>query len=198
MNRIERKLTWRAEPLQDVSLLAINPKKWFESQPSVGKTCWFLAHAEDGVIWGIIRDGQLSLSSVILAVELDARTLQQAFLFGEQAEVRVWREGDGFKACRVEDRPTVEAMSFDEDMILWGTQVEAENDGFTRLSEGRQGLRHAVPLVINTKPAEKKMGNRPFRLQVRHYIEYEEGHGQCRICAGRLVGLKVSKEETND
>jgi len=194
MARIERQLTFAAQPITDVDRLAHDPQKWFESQPAVGKSAWFLAHADDGLIWGALRNGQLALSSDIVAVKLDPQTLIQAFLFGEQAEVRVWRDGDAFKACRCEDRPSQQPLAFDEEMILWGTKPEAESDSFTLLADGRQGLRHAIPMAIGKKDYKK----RPVRLQARHYLAFEENHGQCRICASRLVGLKVSKEANND
>src|SRR5262249_16673186 len=56
---------------------------------------WLLAHSDDGVIWGKLRDdGQLYLSSDVFPVRglsLHSATLQQARLFGEHAELLIWR-----------------------------------------------------------------------------------------------------------
>src|SRR5690554_2407292 len=100
---------YTAREITDIADLEKNPKAWFELQPAVGKESWFLAYLEEGVIWGKIRDGRLALSSDVFpasaAFTLDAERLQTAYLFGENAEVRVWRDGSKLKAARYEDIP---------------------------------------------------------------------------------------------
>jgi CRISPR-associated protein (TIGR03984 family) len=76
-----------------------------------------------------------------------------------------------------------------ESQILYGTQGK-EREGFTLLSDGSQGLRHAVPLTGITFDKEGK--KRPVRLLVHHYITYDDT-GIARISLSRLVDLKTQK-----
>lgn len=170
-----------------------DPKAWFEAQPGVGREAWFLAHADDGVIWGKLRDGTLVTSNEIfshISPPLRAETLQEARLFGEKAEVRIWRDRRGFSACRIEDQDSEGAEAFDETYVLWGTRMEKQDQGFTLVTEGRQGLRHAVPLQIEeTTLGSSGTTKHPLRLRVRHYIAYDEESGQAFLALSRLVEL---------
>lgn len=56
------------------------------------------------------------------------------------------------------------------------------------MSDGVQGLYHAVPLPPETISTHKDGGYRPLRLQVRHYLVDDE-LGQARIGFSRLVKL---------
>lgn len=174
----------------DTTDFAADPRTWFQRQPNVGDETWFLAHADDGVIWGRLRDSKLITSDSVfskISPPLQAITLQQARLFGQYAEVRVWRNGVDFQACRLEDQTDEEAEAFDERHILWGTQPGRQANGFTLVSDGRQGLRHAVPLNVSKTAFETNGKNsRPLRLLVRHYLSYDED-GQARIVLSRLV-----------
>lgn len=171
-----------------------NIRIWFEAQPAVGEESWLLAFFDDGVVWGKLQDGRLSTSSdafpyVSPPLRLDC--LQEARLFGERAEVRIWREGKDFRAIRIEDEVLAEAEAFDEDYILWGTRIEDNNKGFILVAEGRQGLRHAVPLDIGENDfREKGFTKHPLRLRVRHYIDYDED-GRAFIRISRLFKLFV-------
>ncbi len=165
---------------------------WFQKQPSVGGDGWFLAHADDGVVWGHIRNRQLVLSSATfpsISPPFRATTLQQARLFGGQAEVRVWRESGGFRACRLQDYNDEKAEAFDEEHILWGTKVEERNDDFSLVADGRQGLRHVVPLDLATASVPHKERYRLLRLRLRHYLAYNSD-GQVHIAMSRLVALR--------
>lgn len=111
----------------DTEGVTANLAYWFQRQTNVGDRNWFLAHADDGVIWGQIRNGQLVVSSSVfpeISPPLRTTTLQQARLFGTLAEVRLWRQGDGFIACRLLDNESEGAEAFDEEHLLWGTRVE--------------------------------------------------------------------------
>lgn len=178
----------------DTTDFAADPSAWFQEQPSVGDNAWFLAHADDGVIWGQIQHGQLITSNNVfpqVSPPLRAVTLQQARLFGQNAEVRVWREGNRFKACRLQDHQDAEAEAFDETHILWGTQAEARTGGFTLVADGRQGLRHAVPLEVEDAAFNAKERHHPLRLSLRHYLDCDSD-GLARITLSRLVALRVS------
>lgn len=179
--------------LLDAQDFASDPRRWLQRQEAVGKEAWFLAHADDGLIWGRLHDGALVTSHDYfpeVSPPLRAITLQEAHLFGERAEVRVWRNSSGFSACRLEDRSDGETGAFDEVHLLWGTRAEKGAGGFTLVSDGRQGLRHAVPLELPCGPLEARGTRRPLRLLVRHYLAYDED-GQAYVFLSRLVAIRV-------
>lgn len=176
---------------------AADPSAWFLSQPIVGDSALFLAHSDDGVIWGRVEEENLITSDSVfngISPPLRAITLQQARIFGLNAEVRVWRNGTGFQACRLEDQPNGASEAINESTILWGDNPEARIEGFTLVSDGRQGMRHAVPLDVSDSAFgkyPKKM--RPLRLLIRHYLTYDID-GQARVALSRLVNLYVEGE----
>jgi CRISPR-associated protein (TIGR03984 family) len=196
MKRKIKPMACQRQPLDTADFMT-DPSGWFQEQASVGDDAWFLAHADDGVIWGQIREGQLLTSDSVfpqVSPPLRAITVQQARLFGQSAEVRVWRNGEGFKACRLQDRHDEEAEAFDEMHILWGTQAEERAQDFTLVADGRQGLRHAVPLKVEDAAFGR---GRPLRLVVRHYLTYD-GDGRGRIAQSRLVALRQMSEGGQD
>lgn len=154
------------------------------------RVIWLLAHADDGVIWGKFRGDDYKLVTsgdedvFPQLAKLRSPTLQQCRIFGENAEVMLWKVGQNWKARLVQDDNKPECLP-DEDQILWGTQVEKESNGFSLVSDGSQGLKHAVPLTGITF---KGKDSRPLRLKVRHYIDYDES-GVARIYLSRLVDL---------
>ncbi len=77
----------------------------------------------------------------------------------------------------------------DEPHILWGTDTQSLDHGFTLMRDGAQGLRHAVPLEVMGTYDER---SRPLRLWIRHYLA-EEAHGFTRIVASRLFHLSLEK-----
>jgi CRISPR-associated protein (TIGR03984 family) len=191
MKREIKPIACQKQPL-DTTDFAADPSGWFQKHSDVGDEAWFLAHADDGVIWGQIRNRQLVTSdSVFPQVSPPFRpvTLQQARLFGESAEVRVWREGNEFKAWRLEDHHNEEAEAFDEAHVLWGTRAEARKGGFTLVVDGRQGLRHVMPLEATDTALGAGGRRHPLRLCVRHYLDYDKD-GQARIALSRLVALR--------
>jgi len=192
MERVIKPLGYQVTPL-DTTNFAVDPAAWFQKQPDVGSERWFLAHADDGVIWGQMRESRLVLSNSIfpeVSPALRAATLQQARLFGDQAEVRVWRENGAFSACLLQDNPDQGAEAFDEEQVLWGTQSVEQRDGFTLMTDGRQGLRHAVPLLVSQDVLDKNPRSHPLRLRLRHYLTYDTD-GQANISLSRLVALEM-------
>jgi CRISPR-associated protein (TIGR03984 family) len=146
---------------------------------------WLLAHADDGVIWGEVRENQLHLSSDVfpfVSPPLRAETLQQARLFGREAELLLWKKGTGWQARVIQDGSGEDGEYYDESHLLWGTDVEERQDGFALLREGQEGLRHAPPLPENV--------HLPVRLRVRHYLAYDTD-GQAYIAYSRLVDLET-------
>jgi CRISPR-associated protein (TIGR03984 family) len=188
-----------------------NIKDWLQAQATTYKLRWLLAHADDGVIWGEQRNGQLVTSDSIApdaSPPLRIKTLQQARLFSAEAELLLWRDGDNQCHARLirqpadEEKPTfMEAI--DEPQMLWGTyrrDDKQSREGFTVVYEG-QGLQHAVPIEVNDglfgKASDERKRRRPLRLCVRHYLS-EDDNGFAHIVASRLVDLKAEDGEEEE
>jgi len=182
---------------------ADGPVAWLAQQAITYGLTTLLAHADDGVIWGRMVGGRLALSSDAfpkVSPRLRAVTLQQARLFGEQAELLVWRDGDGHWHGRLlDDNGTdLRGWRFDEAQLQWGDHVEAEKDGFTLLAEGQEGLRHAVPLPAGDISFDPP-GWHPLCLRVRHYLERDKEDGILIITQSRLTRLWAEgREEGSD
>ncbi len=170
-------------------------KKWLQRQATQYGLKWLLAHADDGVIWGKADQGELVTSDSItpeVSPPLRRETLQQVRLFAPYAELLLWRDGDDqWHARLIRDAKEVETPvwreAIDEYQILWGTHAEPLSNGFTLMTDGLQGLRHAVPLEVRGTFKEEY---RPLRLWVRHYIKEDED-GFARIVVSRLLDLKM-------
>ncbi|NES17618.1 MAG: TIGR03984 family CRISPR-associated protein [Symploca sp. SIO3E6] len=163
-------------------------KPWLEAQAEKYKLRYLLAHAEDGVVWGRFDDGKLTTPDEydIHLPKLRLLTLQQCRLFGKNAEVMLWKVGQNWRARAIKDQALSKEDYLCENQILWGTKPKTElKNGFTLVSDGSQGLRHAVPL---TNIPFQGQDYRPLRLKVRHYLDYDES-GVARINLSRLVNL---------
>jgi CRISPR-associated protein (TIGR03984 family) len=165
--------------------------RWFEKQPNTIEGGWFLAHADDGVIWGQKRGDRLLLSNAFfptVSPPLRAVTLQQARLFGEHTEIRLWRNGGSFSACRLEDFSDSAAEAFNEEYLLWGDHVQDRKNAFSLMADGTQGLLHAVPLDVACSSLSIRNRKHPLRLTLRHYLS-SDADGRVHISLGRLVNL---------
>ncbi|QFS51965.1 CRISPR-associated protein Csx19 [Nostoc sphaeroides] len=178
------------QPLNISTDLDIN--KWLNKQAEEYQLKFLLAHAVDGVIWGKFKDGKLLTADGVFGFlpKLRLFTLQQCRAFGERSEVMLWQTNEGFKARLIQDEKDTEFIP--ENQILWGTQVDKICGDFTLVSDGSQGLRHAVPLT-DIEFDDKQKLYRPLRLSVHHYIDYDDS-GVARIVLSRLVNLTTSKE----
>lgn len=196
----------RKDRCQNVSTEAIADdaalKTWMLQQASDHELRYLLAHADDGVIWGYFSEGKLAIAHDVFPQfpklpqfpELRLFTLQQCRIFGVNGEVLLWRTEKGWRSRVISDLPT-ETQHPDiiiENQVLWGTQGKVQ-DGFTLLSDGQQELYHAVPLT-NIQFDDPKTLNRPVRLKVKHYIEYDDD-GLARIGLSRLVDLFAEPQE---
>lgn len=189
----------KTQELSTVSITddAESLREWVNQQASDHKLEYLLAHAEDGVIWGHFRQGDLVTSGEAFEKlpKLRPLTLQQCRLFGKAGEVLLWRTGDGEWRSRLcTDESNSEFII--EDQILWGTKQGTQTEkldrlGFTMLADGSQGLKHAVPLQNITFSSDRKRLWRPARLKVHHYLD-EDDDGLAYICLSRLVGLLVA------
>jgi CRISPR-associated protein (TIGR03984 family) len=174
---------------QDVQVAAVSAPElaaWFAEQATDGMTL-FLAHADDGVIWGRVEDKQLLLAGSVfpeVAVALRPTTLQQARLFGPAGELFLWRDDDRFRVRRIMDGEKTPDNALPlEKYWLWGTQAIGSAGGFKLLEDGAQGLHHAPPISALGE------GQR-LALLVRHYLAYD-AEGRTRIAASRLYGLQI-------
>ena len=158
------------------------------------RLCWLLAFADDGVIWGRVDDGGLELSSNVapdVSPLLRFDTLQELRLFCQAGELLLWKDGSSgeWRARVLRDEEGAgdgKRWYFDEEQILWGTKGKlVDNCGFTRMSDGEQGMVHVVPLDATGK---WDVQSRPLRLKVRHYVKAGEDN-LLRVVASRLVDV---------
>jgi CRISPR-associated protein (TIGR03984 family) len=178
------------EPIDTNNLIDV--RDWLQTQATTFDLRWLLAHADDGLIWGENRSGHLVTSDSVapqVSPPLQAVTLQQARLFSAKAELLLWRDGDNQWRARLIRQPhagetPAVTETIDEPQILWGTDAQGLPNNFTLMSDGAQGLRHAVPFIVTGQVD----GSRPLRLCVRHYLD-EDDTGFTRIVASRLVNL---------
>lgn len=176
----------------DFKTFAADPRQWFAEQGKKRNLSYFLAHADDGVIWGRVKNGQLALSGDVfpeVAVKLRTDTLQQARLFGKDGELLVWRGNDDNDWCGryLTDGQVSQDDTLNETHRLWGTASDppGPRDGFTLMRDGAQGFQHAPPIEL---PDPEPRQNRRSGLSVRHYLAYDE-QGQAYIALSRLVEL---------
>ena len=171
---------------------------WVLEQADELKLGTLLAHADDGVIWGQVRDDGLHLSSQYfpqVSPPLRAATLQEARLFGPSGELYVWRDEEGGWGARlVGDGAGQEAETFDEYHMLWGTRRDDEEGGFTLVRDGERGQRHAPPLGTDKLSFDQRRQRRPLRLQVRHYLALDEDTGLVAVRLSRLVAVLPDTE----
>lgn len=195
---MERKIKQRPALVEFVSVDSLDDvKEWLEMQGARHNLRWLLAHADDGVIWGELRNGRLVTSNSVapkISPPLHSETLQQARLFAQHAELLLWRDGNNqWHARLIRDAIDGETATFtdaiDEPQILWGTNPQPLDNDFTLMRDGDQGLQHVVPLVIKGKFDE---ASRPLRLWVRHYLK-DDANGFTRIVASRLLDLRLEE-----
>jgi CRISPR-associated protein (TIGR03984 family) len=166
---------------------------WFEQQMRANRLRWLLAYADDGVIWGELRDTLLVTSDTAFAVRspagtLRTLTLQRAYAFGPDAELLLRRADNDWCASLRRDGAGGEADYYDERYLLWGTDVGATRAGFVELTEGARGIRHTPPALVIPR------GNQRGGLLVRHYLTQDSASGLLRVSARRLVDLQGAKE----
>lgn len=180
---------WQKVDFQVRDDLIVDP---FESLSiSDGETAYLLAHAWDGVIWGRFEGHQVVLSSDLvpeISPALRIETLLEARLFNANWEVYVWRDGKQWRQRIIEDFPREHDNPdvFGDNHILWGTSSQSLENDFTLLTDGAQGLCHAIPKKITLD--EKKPTQRA-KLLVRNYLKSHE-NGAVYIAMSRLVDIK--------
>ena len=170
--------------------------QWLHDQAQNDGRVWLLAHALDGVIWGRFANGTLTTSHDADArlPALDSNTLLQCRIFGKYSEIMLWHNDDGWHITTITD-PANPDDYFDEDQMLWGDHGEALVNDFTRLSDGSQGLCHAVPFNHTELVFGEKSVHRPIRLKVRHILGFDDETGGAFIQASRLVEVFAIEPE---
>lgn len=177
--------------------------QWLESQAQKHHLSYLLAHAIDGVIWGRFDNGKLETAEVPFSeAKLPAlrhTTLQQCWIFGEAGELFLWHSGQNeWRSRHISsewEQPYINSHDcIEETQLLWGTHA-VQQDGFTLLRDGSQGLKHAIPTTADItfdSPESDKITSYP-RLKVRHYITYDPDDGLARIFLSRLVDFVSQK-----
>lgn len=168
---------------------------WLKAHASA-KRPYLLAFADDGVIWGFF-DGSLKTApeafDADLRPELHGETLQQAFLFGEDDELRLFHgPNDEWRACLITDVDGQKVI--DECQLLWGSKIVGKPaDGFVHVQDRvQQTMDHVLPL------RDLDLEKEAPRLLVRHFVDFDEETGEARIFLSRLVKLgtgPIDKEE---
>ena len=161
-------------------------KSWLEEKAKVNGLRWLLAHADDGVVWGEVCDDGLHLSNCLFGPDLRSETLQMARLFGETGELYLWRADGGWRSRLLKEGEGKENEYYDESQLLWGTEIEDEEDGFILLQQGAEGLRHAPP--IHRDNLKLPLNDTPLQLNIRHFVEYDED-GQAYAKFSRLISV---------
>jgi CRISPR-associated protein (TIGR03984 family) len=157
---------------------------------------WALTYSVDGVTWGrcdktdhgeVWRLGSDVVPEVSPSLRLDA--IEEIRMFGDEAEVLMWRASNGLVGRVLRDLESVcledPLRSSEESRILRGDSVrrECEND-FTYICDST-GAEQVIPLCVT----EDKLRNRKARLVVRNYFE-KQTTGAVRVVATRLVKLE--------
>lgn len=189
-------------PIFDIGEDGTKLKKWLVEQIQTGQFKTLLAHADDGVIWGVVEGTNLHLSGDQgyfpgISPQLNPLTLQECRLFGPTAELHLWRDDDYTWQARLirDEVGTQQGETLDEEQILWGTKIDEARAKFTLVSDGSQENRHAPPLALSSGDFGSTGRYRPLRLQVRHYLASEDETGLAHIHLSRLVALRVVSPE---
>jgi len=142
---------------------------------------FLLAHAMDGVVWGVIQKRQLRTAETRSGnpwPPLRWTTLLDLRIFDANAEIRLWRTGTGeLRAVRVtETEGTRFYASLDRTYLLLGTNdPEHRADGFD-VRRSSRGEVHAVP-------------GGAAKLRVRHSYVRDQESGLLREAEHRWLGL---------
>jgi CRISPR-associated protein (TIGR03984 family) len=162
---------------------------------------YLLAFADDGVIWGRMDDNKLVIAYEASQEEdkkyhpkLRGETLQQAHLFSEKMEIRLFRDELGewkFKEIRDEGNVIIESQ------ILWGDKKDEKEEHqpgnlkFTKLLADRKGIPPQILPIERKEYADGKF----VRLEVHHLVDFDEKTGEAYIKLSRLAGLIVEKKK---
>ena len=147
---------------------------------------FLLAFADDGVIWGKSENGTWVTSFDAFGrplAELRGRTLLEAYSFGDQDQVHLYRNGDQWLAKLVKDV----GEWIEESQLLWGNDIphdqKAQVKGFTYL---RDKVQRTMDQALPLEGTKEDLKTRAPRLTVHHFIETDENTGEARIFLSSL------------
>lgn len=166
-------------------------RAWFESQLKNKGAKTLLAFAYDGVIWGSWNGASLTLA--LNAPTLRGETLQQAYIFDADEEVRLFRDelGNGWKSVKVSSDTNDPERVMVEKQILWGDKLDQNQPqtGFLHVQAERKGIPNQMI------PASGTFGKNSYvRLTVHHLVDYDSETGEAYIKLSRLAGLSVEEK----
>ena len=162
---------------------------WLQTKAEEHGLKYLLIIADDAVGFGKYEGGDFLVDAQVEGVlhPGGVKKIQQLYLFGDRAQILIWREGHLFKGSLIEDTDLPEKDAdgvppFAEEVYyLWGGARENQEDpAFTLLEEPERGFKLRIPLKILPK---KQAG-----LKVRHYYQ-EDDEGQLYIAFSRLVDI---------
>lgn len=172
-------------------------KAWVVKKAEELALQWMLAHADDGVIWGRVENGELLTSHDVFGTQVSPKlrftTLQQLRLFGPEGELLLWQGIQGWQA-RLATDSTDGAGYYDEAQMLWGNWYIEPKKGFTWVEEGQQGMMHAPPIDVPSDCFGET--DWPLRLGVRHYLVEDQKTGLVHIALSRLTDITYAKNAT--
>lgn len=169
----------------------INPIEWIVTNAQSDDL--MLAHALDGVIWGRFINDRWATPSTSPPLQL--ATIQQIRVFNAKYEYHLWkRRGDKWMVRKIVDGNGDAGQNYkiiDEDQILFGTSNHLYEEHFSHMTQGEEGLVHAVPVPFETDSINTdRQPNKRAVLQVRHYLEPDQHTAVTTIIANRLVTIK--------
>lgn len=147
--------------------------------------CFALAHTDSGVTWGYLVQAAWKLGSSVdpgLCPIPTASSLHELRLFGNAAEVLIWRGDNGLQGRILADDgtdfgPLDPLRPMDEARRLQG-EGQKSRDGFVPYIDAG-GARHLAPESF------------PGEFSVRYYFEQDSSTGAVRIAATRLIPENV-------
>jgi CRISPR-associated protein (TIGR03984 family) len=154
---------------------------------------WALGHFDDGVTWCRLEGERWRRGDEVapaLCPAIRRERLQELRLFGEGAEILIWRSPRGLRGRRVSEAEGAEEAlrPSDRAWILRGDQVEGSlSGGFTQVVDG-SGAGQVLPLVVTAE----QLKARKVMLHVKHHYQRDAESGAVRVALTRLVkvGLK--------
>jgi CRISPR-associated protein (TIGR03984 family) len=196
MTRIIQRGSYTLPPLDPIDPAFADDQQltWLRAQAQQYGLTTLLIHADDGLMWGTVLNGKVHLASQAFPERfppLRSITLRQLWLFGEKAELFIWRSDGGWSGRLLVDQPEKAGWYFDEAQIQVGDHVAEARNGFTLVAEGQEGLYHAVPIPSAQIPftPDRRDRHHPLRLTMRHYLDRVEADGTLVIAHSRLVRL---------
>jgi len=170
----------RVEPLASAGDL----RSWLTRVWPFG-AAWLLARADDGVIWGMIANGELRVGGDERPGEvrpLRRETVQDLKVFSPEGELRLWRRDAELRAALVTTADAPPGQHFvtaeDRSFPLLGSPDNGQQPGSFSRYRGGAGQQHFVPVFDLP----------PLWLDARFYYAATDS-GVLRMFEYRLLSL---------